>query len=810
MAPAACYHCGLPVGEPGRWRAPLLGEAREFCCAGCEAVARTIVASGGARYYETRSAPAAGPPPAAPIPAQTYDDPLAQRQFVASPGEHEREATLLLERLGCAACAWLSERTLRALPGVLRADVNFAARRAQVRWDERRIRFSGLVEALRAVGYDACPYDPRRGADLAREERRAALGRLFVAGFGAMQVMMYAIPAYLDDGASLAADAAQLMRWASLLLTLPVVLYACQPFFASAWRDFRQRRISLDTPIALGIAAAFAASAAATVVGAGPVYFDSISMLAFLLLGARYIELAARQRAVRELDRLGRWVPEFALRIGAAGAEKVAAHALVAGDRVLVPAGERVPADGTVVAGASSADESLLTGESRPIAKRAGSPVTGGSINLEQPLTVRVTRTGADTSAAAITRLVERAAAGKPRLVLAADRIARSLTWVVLAAALLGWWHSGEIGVAIAVLVATCPCALALASPIALTTASARLLERGAVLARAPALETLAKVTDVVLDKTGTLTAGTFRVARVEATGPLDEAACRALAARLESASRHPIARALAAEGVDSLEGARNAPGAGIEALAGARRMRAGTAAFCAELAGSRFPNPDAAPGYTPVFLAEEGRWLARFLLEDAVRPEAAAMVRDLRGAGLRVHLLSGDEPKVVEALARRLGVESARGGATPGDKAEFVAALQRQGKFVAMLGDGLNDTPVLARADVSVAIGGGAEAAQSQADLVLPAARLGAFADARGISRGAMRAIRQNFFWALAYNAVALPLAALGAVGPLEAALGMAASSFLVVLNAARFAGEGRPWKASTSSFPSRSPSYS
>ena len=399
-----------------------------MCCAGCQAVARTIVAAGFERYYETRSE--AGPQPQDLPPLEAYDDPLAQKEFVAASGDNLREAALILDRIRCAACLWLSEQWLRQQPGVLRVEINYATHRAHVAWDARRIKLSGILQAIRAVGYDAYPYDPRRQDELERRERRSALWRLFVAGFGAMQVMMYAFPAYLDAGAgTLSAASEQLMRWASLALTTPVMLFSCRPFFAAAWGELRRKRIGLDTPIALGLAAGFGASAWATFAGRGEVYFDSITMLVFLLLGARFVEASARRRAARELDHLARWMPSFALRLrdpaDAASVERVPAHQLAAGDRVLVPAGERVPADGVLERGDSSADESLLTGESRPVAKTSGAALVGGSVNLEQPLVMRVTRAGAETQAAAIARLVERAAAGKPRLVERADWLAR-------------------------------------------------------------------------------------------------------------------------------------------------------------------------------------------------------------------------------------------------------------------------------------------------------------------------------------------------------------------------------------------------
>jgi Cu2+-exporting ATPase len=701
---------------------------------------------------------------------------------------------LILERVRCSACLWLIEETLRRLPGVTRADVNYATRRAQVAWDPDRTGLAGVVGAVRAVGYDACPYDPRREAEIERAERRAALWRLFVAGFGAMQVMMYAFPAYVEQG-PLPPETQSLMRWASLLLTTPVVLFACRPFFEGAWLELRQRRLGLDSPIALGIGAGFLASAWATVAGSGEVYFDSISMLAFLLLGVRYAESVARRRAARELDPL--------LRLSVS-------KGFLIGERVQIAPGERVPADGVVEEGTSTADESLLTGESRPVRKEPGDELVGGCVNLEQPLTMRVTRSGADTRAAAIARLAERAAVSRPALVETADKAARVLTLVVLVGAALAWWRSGDAWIAVAILVATCPCALALAAPIVLTRAGAALLGRGVLLTRARALEPLDRATDIVFDKTGTLTAGQLSLNGVSCLGRKGEDECRRLAAALESASLHPVAKALHVSGAAPANEVRNRPGFGIEGTVDGERLRIGSARFCAQLAGPVPENSFPSGTETRVFLAAQGRWLAAFDLEDAPRAGAAVVVAHLRSLGKTVHLCSGDAPEVVADVGLRLGIGNFRGLMTPQEKLAYVRALQREGRVVAMVGDGLNDAPVLAGADVSIAMAGGADAAQLGADAILLGDSLAAIPVLMGAAKRAMRLVRQNIAWALVYNATALPLAAAGWLGPWEAALGMGASSLIVLLNALRPIAAPDPWKASPSSFRSPSPSYS
>lgn len=801
-ARAACFHCRLPVPSGTDLRATVLGRSREMCCSGCQAVAGTIVAAGFESYYETRDPPRAGDalPPGLPSLA-VYDDLLAQRQFVAPVGEHGREVLLALDGIRCAACAWLNERYLRGLPGVTAVSVNYATRRAQVRWDDRVATLGGIIGAVRRLGYDAYPFEAERQRLNDRKEQRAAVWRLFVAGFGAMQVMMYAVPRYIDATGTLTAEADQVMRWASLVLTLPVILFACGPFFSSALQDLRARRPGMDVPVSLGILAGFGASAWATVAGGGEVYFDSITMLVFLLLGARHLEFSARRKAAVQLDRLARWMPAFAFRLrpgSGSDGERVAAHDLCAGDRVLVAPGDTVPADGVLLAGSANVDESLLTGESRPVEKAAGSPLVGGSVNLSQPLAMRVTAAGSETQAAAIGRLIERAAAGRPRLVEAADRVAQVLTGVVLATAFatLGGWllvdPSQAVWAAIAVLMVTCPCALGLAAPIVLTSATGALARRGIVLTRGAAIESLAKVTDVVLDKTGTLTEGKYRVAQIDLLGDAGRDECLKLAQALESGSRHPAANAVTAARCAGapfeLQAVVHSPGNGVEGWRGAKRVRIGSIRFVAGIAGDPPPTVPAQAGQSAIYLGTEDRWLARMHLEDTLRPEAAPLVEGLSARGLKIHLLSGDDPAVVLQVARALGLERARGGVLPRDKQEYVARLQAAGARVAMVGDGLNDAPVLAQADVSLAMGEGAALAQRHADLVLSSGKLTGALDAMRIATGAMRAIRQNFAWALAYNALALPAAAFGLIGPWEAAIGMAASSFAVVLNSSRF----------------------
>lgn len=814
VAPSrCCYHCGLPIPDGVYLSVIVVGESRALCCEGCRAVAEAIVANGLEAYYTNRDALpesprdwATGVRPDILDSLSLYDQAEFQKTFVRALGEHEQEAALVLEGITCAACVWLNEQHVAQLPGVLAVEVNYTTRRARVRWDDRRIALSQVLKAIADIGYRAHPFDPARQEAVAQKERRAMLWRLAVSGLGMMQVMMYAYPTYVANEGELTPDVATLLRWSSLLLTLPVILYACGPFFKNAWRDIKLRRVGMDTPVALGIGAAFAASVWATLIGQGHVYYDSINMFVFFLLGGRYLELLARQKALRATEELGRLAPAFADRLigqrSDAAIERVLVSALLVGDRVLVKPGAQIPADGTVLDGASSVDESLLTGESRPVTKAVGASVTGGSMNIDNPLTVRVEQVGEATRLAAILRLMERGALEKPQAVTIADRVASWFLWGLLALAgltALAWWMidpTRALPITVAVLVVSCPCALSLATPVALTIASGRLAREGLLVTRGHAIEALAQVTDVVFDKTGTLTTGAMNLAHIDALDDTDVATCLAFAAALEQRSSHPLGQGLRRAAEDLGLASKTATdeqhetGGGIEAVVEGRRLRIGHEAYVQQVVGQRLSLPvDRRSGrtVTTLLLGEPGAWLARFELADEVRPDAHATVARLKALGCRVALLSGDDPAVVTSLAEQLGIDVVVGRATPQSKLERVAAWQAEGRVVCMVGDGVNDAPVLAQAQVSVAMGEGAELARTQGDCVLLGGYLSVLADGICLARSTRRTIRENLWWAVIYNAIALPVAMGGFLTPWLAGIGMSFSSLWVVLNSLR-----------------------
>lgn len=789
-----CYHCGLPVPAGSRFQAHVLGEPRAMCCPGCQAVAEAIVAGGLESYYKHRSENAANPealPQALSEELALYDRADVQQPFVQHEGELSTTC-LLIEGVSCAACGWLIEKHLRGLNGVAEASLNLSNHRLYVRWNASQVPLSRLLEALRRIGYAAHPYQPDQAAEQLARENRRALRQLGVAGLLWFQVMMATMATWPEFNLDLSAGMDKILRWVSLILTTPIVFYSSVDFFRGAWRDLRTRHLTMDVSVSLAIGGAYAAGIWSTLTGQGELYFDAAGMFALFLLAGRFLERRARERTAAATAQLVNLLPPSCLRLDDQGhGERILLRELSPGDRVLVPPGNLLPADGRIVAGQSSVDESLLTGEYLPQPRAPGDAVTAGTLNVEGPLTIEVQALGDDTRLSAIVRLLERAQADKPRLAELADRVAQWFLLAVLGvAALVGliWWQidpDRAFWVVLALLVATCPCALSLATPTALTAATGSLHRFGLLLTRGHVLEGLNGIDTVIFDKTGTLTEGRLALSAVHPLRELDGDACLALAAALENRSEHPIARAFgrapqAAERVDGI------PGQGLEGVVQDRLLRIGQPAFVAALNGQPAPP---IPG-------EQGQWLllgdrqgplAWLVLDDRLREDAPALLDACRARGWRTLLLSGDSSPMVAEVARQLGIDDARGGLTPDAKLGVLRQLHAEGRRVLMLGDGVNDVPVLAGADISIAMGSATDLAKTSADAVLLSNRLETLVQAFALARRTRRIIIENLTWAGLYNGLILPFAALGWVTPLWAAIGMSLSSLLVVLNALR-----------------------
>jgi P-type Cu2+ transporter len=758
------------------------------------------------------------PDPLAPAAGDVVDDPLEFGRFtrwVSGPaGERHAESALQLAGMRCAACAGIIEGALVALPGVSAASVSHAGERASVTWDPERTRPSALIAAVRRVGYDAVPDLAAPARDLRRREQRQALWRFFVASFCAMQVMMFATPSYVAGPGDLDDEMRTLLNWGSWILSLPVMAFSAMPYFSGAWHSLRGllarragARLSMDVPVALGLIITFVASTGATFDPAGPfgheVYFDSLTMFVSFLLGARWIELKARGRAAEALERAMSRLPETAWRVAADGSvSAVSTLRLHVGDRVQVPLGQAFPADGTLQEGLTAADESLLSGESAPVAKRPGDALVAGSLNVGAPVRMTVERIGGDTRLEAIVSMMKSALAQRPAAARLADRWATPFLVVVLLLAAGGAavWSVLDPGravwVAVSVLIVTCPCALSMAAPATLVAAARGLARRGVLLQRLDAIEVLATARRVVFDKTGTLTDDQPLLAETTlapSARPLlpDEAAALVHAAALAAWSRHPLSQALVAAapaGLRPWAGVVEHPGLGLEGRDESGRLWrlgapgwAGADADAAGLAGAHMVLGVVADG--------SARALAGFRVDERLREGAAEGVRMLAADGVALSLLSGDRPERAWALAARLGITEVHAGATPEAKLAHVTGLQSAGDRVVMVGDGVNDAPVLARADASLAMGQGALVARAQADAVIGSNRISDVALARRQAQRALAIVRQNMIWAGAYNATCIPLALMGWLPPWAAGLGMAASSLFVILNAQRAA---------------------
>lgn len=792
-ATPVCFHCGEALASSVSLRVELDGVPRQVCCSGCAAAAQWIRDAGLGDYYRLRQADGQRVDLGRDD-YRVWDRNDVQHGHVID-GRQGREITVVVEGMRCAACAWLIDRALMQCPGVQSVSANAVTGRVQLGWDVQQTQLSSVLSRLAGLGYR--PH-LARGETAERERRRersVLIARLGVAALGAMQAMMFAEALYLDSAREMAPATRDFFRWITFLVATPVVFYSGWPFLSGMVRELRQRRAGMDTLIASSVLLAYGASLVETLRGGAQVWFDAAVMFVLFLLAARLLERLARQRASAQLDTLARAQPALAWRelpdeSGSKNRrEQVPVSALQAGDIVQVAAGDAIPADGCVLDDAIDVDEALLTGESVAVSKPVGAEVLAGSLCRQRSARIEVTRTGSDTRLSQLTRVVERASAQRPRAAQWADALAGRLVvfLFLFAIAVFFYWLPSGAGqafeIALAVLVVSCPCALSLAVPTALASANGALSRQGVLVLGQDALERLAAADTVVFDKTGTLTGG--RPSLVDSqvfSGTLAQAL--AIATALEQGSSHPLAAALrqaaAAAGADStgigVEQISVIPGQGLSGKIGGMEYRLGRAGFAAG------HDDDAA-----VWLGDGRRAIARFVIADPQRADAAAALAELRQCGLTVQVLSGDAPSAVASLCSALGIPDFAARQTPEAKLARVKALQAAGRRVLMVGDGINDAPVLAGADVSVAMADGAPLAQRSADLVLTGQSLRRLPQALRLARRTRTIIGQNLGWAVAYNLLALPFAASGAVTPGIAALGMAASSLLVTGNALR-----------------------
>lgn len=828
-----CYHCNEPVPTKGLWSAWVLGEDRPMCCAGCQAVAQAIVASGGESYYAQRTSTALEPKQLERLSvwADLLEDPAWTGRHIQTvtssiqiPGQaqsnqdtDQRETTLAIEGLRCGACAWLIESVLSQTPGVVHARANASTARLRLRWNPRLTGLNALSQSLLRLGYAAVPLGASQLEEQRRRQEKLENRRLFVAGLGWAQVMMLALPEYLH-GSQMEADALLTLRLASLALCLPVLLYSGSGFFTSALMALRQGRLNMDVPISLGLLLAFLGSLYGLWAQASDVYFESVTMFLFLVLGARRIESVIRRRTMRRREELSLEPPVLAHRLEPESGDCPPWN-LKDGDRIRVPSGSRLPADIELVdhlGAGTELDISSLTGEPHPVRKHSGDFCPEGAINLGPELQGRVQGSGAQGSLARLGQLAEAAAAERPQWSHWADRVAARFTLGILTIAIasIGWAVVFQepldqwLPRLIAILVVSCPCALSVAGPAAYAASLAQLLEKGVAvsspdsLAKGWALKTLA------FDKTGTLTEpeSSSVVMKVRGSKAHTEAEIWALVAQLTENSHHPLAVALFRASCSKLglnqasevrldrlglQAVEQKPGLGMQGrMANGTLIRLGSASFVGGSAsGSAISKGSEYGEAASLYLGLEGDVIAGFWLNDQPRPDAQATLAALKELGLDLWVLSGDRSERVMVLAKMLGLADAQavGELSPEAKLNRLRQLQGTGLAVGMVGDGINDAPVLAQADLSIAVSASAPLAKQRADVYLLRPGLLGVAVFVATAQRTKIILNQNIAWAIGYNLTAIPLAALGFLGPAWAAIGMAGSSLLVMANAAR-----------------------
>ena len=798
-----CFHCGEPAPAGLDLSAEIDGRRQPMCCLGCRAVAEQISEFGLTDYYRHRTEFPKTPEELAPDDLKNlsiFNNPQIQSEFVAAKDGQRAEARLIIEGITCPACTWLISSRLSRLRGVAGIDLNYSTQRCSVEWQKDRIGLSDILAEIRRLGYHPLPFNPRQREQRYEKARKNQLIRIGIAGLFGMQVMMIAIALYFGEASGMADRYRHFLHWVSLLLTLPVLLYSARPIFAGAWRDIRIRRPGMDIPVALAITIAFIGSVIATGGGAGHVYYDSIVMFVFFILSGRFFEFSSRKKSIAQLERMTPVLPLYANKIEEDGRLEVTPLArLAVGDRILVKPGELIPVDGVVLEGASTVNEAIVTGESLPLGKQAGMSVIGGSTNVESPLQIRAQRLGEQSTLSNIARMIEKAAAGRTRSLLLADKVVSGfIVFILLLAAATGvYWHHVEparwLPITIAVLVVSCPCALSLATPAALSSAAATLMRHGIAIVNNDAIEILGKTNCFVFDKTGTLTEGRLELEHIDIFEPgYSRARIIGIAQALERHSEHPVARAICQIDTDRREPTashiRNSPGRGLSGFIDGAEWFIGTRSFIAEQTG--LPVNEDNSSLRHIILADRQKAVAGFFFRDRPRDVSLSLIQFLQGRGKKIILMSGDHPQAVKQIAAELGIENSMAECRPEDKLKAIAELQRQGDVICMVGDGINDAPAFARADIAIAMTEASEIARLNADLVLLNSRIDTLQVLYAISGKTNSTIRANFAWALTYNLTALPFAGAGLLSPWMAALGMSLSSLVVVLNATRIAG--------------------
>ncbi len=825
-----CFHCNLPIIEKKPPRLEVEAQSRAFCCHGCKAVCEVIVSSGNADYYKHREGSArtfnSQELPELLDKLKLYDNEKIQREFIRTDKNNNwKEAWLILEEIRCAACMWLNERTLRDLDGILDVQMDYTGQQTRVRWDPDKIKLSEILSAITSIGYNAHPFDPSQRESLNKEQKQRSVQRIIFALILGMAVMQSAIGGYFFGDVNAQGEFPlwiKISRWVNVVSTFLILTYPGQLFFRSAWRDLKNKSLGMDVPVVIGLSVAWLGSLFATIRGSDDVYFESIAMFVIFLLIARHIELKSRIESTALLDRASKIIPQTVKRLGdkrgEAGIEEIPVIELKEGDKIQLAPGEILPVDGRLLSLKSSFDESLLTGESLPVEHKKGDMVLGGSINIEQVIEVEVQSTKADSTFNEIQQLTQKSTSFRPYYVDIAERVAGKFVAIILLIAsttfLFWFWKddfnnvSNALSHTISVLIITCPCALALAAPVALSLGAAGLNRLHLLAVKMSSIEKLSHIDTIIFDKTGTLTTGEPRVKIAKVVGSIESEKCIQIAASMEQGSHHPFAKAIIkyhskasckSGGVCflSYKTIEQVSGQGIEAVFDKERWRLGNEVFINEFTNERNFNIDQIEeikswreqGYSVLYLANSKGLQALFCIADPLREGIEDFLQQAEKLGIkRKIILSGDHQQSVDAIAKQLDIGEAHGGLSPQEKLQWVRELQAHAKQnIMMLGDGINDAPTLAVADISLTFSEATDLAKNNCDFILLGKDYTHLGKAFKLMRNTRTIILQNLGWAIAYNIIAIPLAAIGWITPWMAAIGMSVSSLLVVLNSLR-----------------------
>jgi P-type Cu2+ transporter len=800
--PENCFHCDELIPDGVNLLVKIDDQTQVMCCPGCEAVANQLVEFGLTNYYRHRTTLPKKPGSLIPETLKklnAFNDPQIQSEFVSNNDDSSKEARLIIEGISCPACIWLIESRLAKLKGVKQVSVNYSTQRCRIVWQEDEIHLSEILTAITQLGYNALPYNHKLRELIYENERKTQLLRLGIAGLFGMQVMMIAIALYFGDVSGIEKQYRIFFYWISLLLSLPVLLFSGRPLFAGALRDIKNKRPGMDIPIALGLSIAFCSSLWSTLQQSGHVYYDSIVMFIFFILAGRYFEFISRKKSTAYLDKTSSILPLYATRINANGEkENIVLSKLSISDNILVKPGEVIPVDGMVYEGHSSVNESIITGESLPITKYPGTNVIGGSTNNESPLFIEIKNIGEHTILSHISRIIDKASSNKPATIQLANKIVSSFISVLLmmtCLVALYWYHVDQtqwLEITIAVLVVSCPCALSLATPTAMSSAASTFMQNGIALINNDAIEKIAKSNCFVFDKTGTLTKGKLELEHIDIFNTnFNKYFVLSIATALESASEHPLAKAIdkAAKNIEatSANNIKNYPGLGVSGFIN-EQWFIGTQRFIKEHCSENTFNQQASThSLRKIFLANSESVIAALYFNDELRDSSQNLIDYLKKQGKKIILMSGDHDSIVKQVANKLNIDKYYTNLKPEDKLNNIAKLQQQNYQVCMVGDGINDAPAFAQADVAIAMTEASDITKLNADMLLLNNKIDTLKTMLKIVSKTNRTIRINFIWALAYNLTALPFAMMGYIAPWMAALGMSLSSLIVVINASR-----------------------